>query len=422
MYDVIVVGARCAGSPTAILLARKGYRVLLLDKATFPSDTLSTHYIHQPGIARLKRWGLLDQLIASNCPPISRATIDFGPFALSGSPPPTDGIAAAYCPRRTVLDKLLVDAAVEAGADLCEGFAVREILMNGERVTGIYGHAPGGVPIMEQASIVIGADGMRSFVARTAQSPMYHTKPSLTCTYYSYWSGISIEGVEMYLRDHRVIIVFPTNDDLVCIVIQWPQREFHTFRTDIEGNFLKTVDLVPELAERVRYGRREERLVGTADLPNFFRKPYGPGWALVGDAGYHKDPHLGQGITDAFRDAELLAEGVDVGLSGRRPLKEALADYERRRNEAVMPMYELNSQLASLEPPPPQMQQLFSALCGNQAETDRFLGTIAGTIPIPEFFSPQNMERIVTGRNPVALLAEQIDGEGDARSSLPHAA
>jgi flavin-dependent dehydrogenase len=285
MYDVIVVGARCAGSPTAMLLARKGYRVLLLDKATFPSDIMSTHYIHQPGIAQLKRWGLLDKVIASNCPPISKAALDFGPFALSGSPPPADGIGDAYCPRRTVLDKLLVDAAVEAGAELCEGFAVREILMNGERVTGIYGHNPGGAPITEQASIVIGADGMRSFVARTAQSPMYHTNPSLTCTYYSYWSGISIEGVEMYLRDHRVIIAFPTNDDLVCIVIQWPYREFHAFRADIEGNFLKTVDLVPELAERMRHGRREERFVGTADLPNFFRKPYGPGWALVGDAG-----------------------------------------------------------------------------------------------------------------------------------------
>jgi 2-polyprenyl-6-methoxyphenol hydroxylase-like FAD-dependent oxidoreductase len=173
-------------------------------------------------------------------------------------------------------------------------------------------------------------------------------------------------------------------------------------RADIEGNFLKTVDLVPELAERVRNGRREERFVGTADLPNFFRKPYGSGWALVGDAGYHKDPRCGQGITDAFRDAELVAEAIDAGLSGRRSLEEALADYERRRNGAVLPMYELTCQLASLEPPSPEMQQFFGALRGNQDEIDRFWGTIAGTVPIPEFFSPQNIERIVIG----AELAE----------------
>ena len=402
MYDTIVVGARCAGSPLAMLLARKGYHVLLVDKATFPSDTLSTHYIQQTGIAQLKRWGLLDKLTASNCPPISKGTYDPGPFALSGSPPPADGVADAYCPRRAVLDKLLVDAAVEAGAELYEGFAVQEILINGNQVTGIRGHAPGGATITEHACIVIGADGMRSLVARTVQSPMYHTKPSLACCYYSYWSGISIEGFQVYPRDHRAIFAFPTNDDLLCIVIQWPHREFHAFRADIEGNFLKTVDLVPELAERVRNGRREERFVGTTDLPNFFRKPYGSGWALVGDAGYHKDPRCGQGITDAFRDAELVAEAIDAGLSGRRSLEEALADYERRRNEAVLPMYELTCQLASLEPPSPEMQQFFGALRGNQAEIDRFWGTIAGTVPIPEFFSPRNIERIVTG----AELAE----------------
>ena len=274
--------------------------------------------------------------------------------------------------------------------------------MNGNQVNGIRGHAPGGATITEQARIVIGADGMRSLVARSVQAPMYYARPSLTCCYYSYWSGISIEGFQIHSRDHRTIFAFPTNDNLVCIVIEWPHREFHAFRADIEGNFLKTVDLVPELAEQVRNGKREERFSGTADLPNFFRKPYGSGWALVGDAGYHKDPRCGQGITDAFRDAELVAEAIDAGLSGCRALEEALTDYERRRNEAVLPMYELNCQLASLEPPSPEMQQFFAALHGNQAETDRLLGTIAGTVPIPEFFSPQNIERVVTG----AELAE----------------
>ena len=128
MYDAIVVGARCAGSPTAMLLARKGYRVLLVDKATFPSDTMSTHLVHPPGVAALERWGLLDRLVATGCPPVERYSFDFGPVTIAGSPQPVDGVARAYCPRRTVLDQLLVDAAVEAGAELREGFTVDEVL------------------------------------------------------------------------------------------------------------------------------------------------------------------------------------------------------------------------------------------------------------------------------------------------------
>ncbi len=398
MYDAIVVGARCAGSPAAMLLARKGYRVLLVDRATFPSDTMSTHFIHPPGIARLKRWGLLERVAASNCPSFYKMTFDIGPFALVGSPPPADGgVAEHYCPRRTVLDKILVDAAVEAGAELREGFLVQELLMDGDRVTGIRGRAAGrGATVTEEARVVIGADGMRSLVARTVRAPEYNAKPALACAYYTYWSGVDIEGTEIYPRERWITIAFPTNDDLVCTFIEWPREEFHAVRTDVEGNFLKKLDLVPGLAERIRSGNREATFVGTTVLPNFFRKPHGPGWALVGDAGYHKDPYLAQGITDAFRDAELLAEAVDAGLSERRTFDEAMTHYERQRNEAAMPSYELNCQLARLEAPPPEMQHLFAALRGNQTQTDRFFGALEGTVPIPEFFSPENVQRIVS--------------------------
>lgn len=396
MYDVIVVGARCAGSPTAMLLARKGYRVLLVDKATFPSDIMSTHFIHQPGVAKLKRWGLLEKVAASNCPPIPKGSFDVGLFALTGSPPPAEGVAAAYCPRRTVLDKILVDAAVEAGAELREAFPVEMVIMDGERATGIRGRAKGGATVTEEARIVIGADGLHSIVARTVRASEYNARPSLACAYYSYWSGIPpMEGYEYYVREHRVIITFSTNDGLTGIVVLWPNKEFREVRADIEGKFLNSLDLTPRLAERVRNSKREERFVGTADVPNFFRKPYGPGWALVGDAGYHKDPITAQGITDAFRDAELLAEAIAAGFSGRELLEKALADYEQQRNQAVLPMYEFTCQQASLEPPPPEMVQLFAALRGNHTETNRFLGVIAGTTPIPSFFSPENIQRII---------------------------
>ncbi|HEX3244377.1 MAG TPA: NAD(P)/FAD-dependent oxidoreductase [Chloroflexota bacterium] len=395
MYDAIIVGARCAGSPTAMLLARKGYRVLLLDRSTFPSDILSTHYIQPPGIERLKRWGLLARVAASNCPPVGKGKFDVGPIVLEGSPPPANDSAEAYCPRRTVLDNILVKAAVEAGAELREGYAVQEVLSEYGRVTGIRGRDSRGAVSEEQARIVIGADGMHSMVAHSVHAPSYNEVPSLTCGYYSYWSGIPWEGFELYSREGRAIILVPTNDDQVCLAVQWPHSEFEAFRADIEGNFLRTLELAPDLAERVRDGRREARFVGTADMPNFYRRPYGPGWALVGDAGYHKDPHTGQGITDAFRDAELLSDAIDEGFTDREPLNEALAQYERRRNDATMAMYDFTCKLASLEPPAPEMQQLFAALQGNQMETNRFFGAIAGTVPVQEFFAEENIGRII---------------------------
>jgi flavin-dependent dehydrogenase len=395
MYDAIIVGARCAGSPTAMLLARKGYRVLLLDKAGFPSDTLSVHYIHQPGVAQLARWGLLDSVIASNCPPVRQQKIDFGPFALIGAPSPTDGVAEAYAPRRTVLDQILVEAAAAAGAEVRERFSVQELLLDGDRVTGIRGRVAGGATVTEEARIVIGADGLRSLVARNIQAPTYHATPALTCAYYSYWGDAPMEIAELYPRPGQMIIAAPTNDGQTLVIIYWPRAAFHEVRADIEGHFLKALELAPALANRLRDGKRSERFRGTADLPNHFRQPHGPGWALVGDAGYHKDPILAQGISDAFRDADLLADAVDAGFSGREPLAEALAGYQRRRDEHVGPMFETTIQFARMEQPPPEMLQLFGALRGNQEQTDRMFGTFAGTVPIPEFFAPENLGRIM---------------------------
>ena len=369
MYDVIVVGARCAGSPAAMLLARRGYRVLLVDKAAFPSDTMSTHFVQTGGVARLDRWGLLDQVKASNCPPIPRLLLDFGGTVFPVPVPPDDGFTESYCPRRTVLDTILVKAAVDAGAELREHVSVQELLFDGDQVIGIRARTHGGDTFSEQARIVIGADGMRSFVARGVQAPEYHVRGALGCGYYSYWSGVPVDGTEIYWRERRAILVFATNDGLTCIGTEWPNAEFDEFRADIEGNLLKTFDLTPTLGDRVRAGRREEKYIGTRDLQNFFRKPYGPGWALVGDAGYHKDPITGTGISDAFRDVEFLVEALDDGFSGRRPLDAALAQYERRRNEAALPMYELTCQLAALDKSPMEVAQIFAAMQAPRAGT-----------------------------------------------------
>jgi flavin-dependent dehydrogenase len=396
MYDAIVVGGRCAGSPTAMLLAQKGYKVLLLDKTTFPSDTISTHIVWPRGAACLKDWGLLEKVASSNCPPLDhKMSFDFGPFALTGKHPAYEGVSDCYAPRRTVLDTILVNAAADAGVDVRAGTAVEDLVRDGESVTGVRCNTGNG-SVVEKARIVIGADGRNSIVARKAGVEEYNVKPKYACWYYSYWSGLPTDQIVFYTRPERAIGRIPTNDGLVCVAVSTPMREFDKCRADVEGSYHRSLELVPELAEMVRDGKREERYFGTGDVPNFFRRPFGPGWALVGDAGYHKDPIGAQGISDAFRDAERLTDALDEGFSGRRPLDEALADYERKRNEEVTPMYHLNCDLASHEPPPPEMRQLFAALPGNQPDTDRFFGALAGTVPVEEFFSAENVRRIIS--------------------------
>lgn len=367
MYDAIVVGARCAGSPTAMLLARQGYRVLLLDRASFPSDTMSTHYIHQPGVGRLQRWGLLDRLRATNAPPITKLSVSMGELTLT-PPPPAEGEAApeAWCPRRIVLDSILVEAAVEAGAELRQSFRVRELVRDGDAVRGVRGGSEE-VPVTEEARIVIGADGMHSMVAQAVRAPEYRTLPSLTFGYYAYWSGVPYDGAEIHMLENCGVLIFPTNDNCVCIAAGSGIDGFHEFRNDVEGNYLRILGRVRGLTERLQAGRRESRITGTADQPNFFRRPYGPGWALVGDAGYHRDFITGLGITDAFRDADLLAGAIDDGFAGRKPMDEALAGYEQTRNEIATPLYEFTTAMASLNTPP--SPELFMQFAASMART-----------------------------------------------------
>jgi 2-polyprenyl-6-methoxyphenol hydroxylase-like FAD-dependent oxidoreductase len=361
-YDVIVVVARCLGSPTAMLLARKDYRVLLVDRVTFPRDTMRNHFIHGPGIASLKRWGLLDRIVDSGCPAVRHMTFDLGDFPLTFPVEPIDGVDANYAPRRFVLDALLAHAAAEAGAELREGFSVQELVFADGQVVGIRGRSRGGGVAAERAAIVVGADGLHSLVARIVQAPVYNTRPTLTCGYYTYFAGIPLDRMAMAIIDKRFMIAFPTHGDLTCVAVQAPVAEFPSFRLDVEAAFSASIARVWWFAELVAPGRRAERWLGTADLPNQFRKPYGPGWALVGDAGYHKDPLTAQGITDAFRDAELLTAAIDAGFTGRLSLASALADYERRRNEATRSSYAEAVAMASFLPFPPEIYAQRAAL------------------------------------------------------------
>jgi flavin-dependent dehydrogenase len=381
VYDVVVVGARCAGASLAMLLARAGHRVALLDRTSFPSDTMSTHFLWQRGAARLREWGLLDRLESRGCVPIREITFDVGPVQMSGIGPAVGSVAETYSPRRTVLDALLVEAAVESGVELVEGFVFHDVLRSGSQVVGVQGGLRGAAESSLRASVVVGADGLHSSVARRVNAAAYREHASRTAVYYSYWSGLGDLGASFHARPRQLILVWPTNDNLTCIYVAWPRRQFQQVRTDVAGSFRAALAIVPELHDAVASGHQEERFTGTGDLPNLYRTSAGPGWALAGDAGHHKDPSTGMGMSDAFLAAELLADAIHEGLAARRPMNDALAEYQRRRDALTADGFELALSTAKLAPLSPRIEQFYRSAADQPNEIRKIFGVLGGSIP-----------------------------------------
>jgi len=322
--------------------------------------------------------------------------LDFAGSPLVGHNLVVDGVAIGCGPRRKVLDEILVTAAIEAGAEFREQFTVDEFLSENGQVVGVIGKdVRSKSRTSERSRLTIGADGRNSRLARTVGAPTYDAVPPLTCWYFSYWSGDFENAAALRVRERNVIFSFPTNDHLHAIFIAWPAAEFHSVRRDIGGSFIQALRHVPELAESAEAGRREERFYGTADVPNFYRKPFGAGWALVGDAGCHKDPYLALGMRDALRDAELLSDAAHEGLSESQPVDAALAGYEAARNAASKADYQQNIQAARLLPPPEETRSLLAALRGHEEDTRQFFLVRQGLLPVERFFNPQNLQRIM---------------------------
>jgi flavin-dependent dehydrogenase len=295
-------------------------------------------------------------------------TIDLGDFPLTAYDLSVDGVPIGLGPRRSALDKVLLDAAIEAGVEFRPGFPVAELTSDGGRITGVRG--PGSMT--ERARVVIGADGRNSTIAKHVRAPAYAQQPTLTCWYFSYWSAVSDDGLEIIRTNRQLIFAFPTNEDLLAIFVGWPINQLSAVRSNVEHELMSVIDRVPRLSERVRAGRRAERFYGAAQLPNFLRRPHGPGWALVGDAGCHKDPVRALGICDALRDADLLADSLSDALSGLRSEADALSHYQRRRNHATLDEYHDNIRAARLMAPPPELIEQRAAIRDDPGATAQF--------------------------------------------------
>ncbi|MGW1893052.1 FAD-dependent oxidoreductase [Streptomyces sp. NPDC002004] len=394
MYDVIVVGARCAGASTAMLFARAGYRVLMVDRAEFPRDTLSTLYIHQPGVALLRRWGVLDKVIATGCPPLDRAVYQCADIRIEGCSLPVDGHRPAYAPRRHLLDEILADAAVAAGAEFRQGCTVTDVLCDDEgQANGVRCRTADGRETEEHARLVVGADGMRSRVAGLVDSRITVEHPAATCAYYTYWEGVT-DRFELYEAPGRWVGTVPTNDNATLIAAYFPQNAFDQVRKDAMGSYLEAIrTTAPELHHKIASKSPLERLHGTGDQRNYFREAAGLGWALVGDAGHHKDSITARGITDAFRQAQLLADCVGGDLADPEKLLDALEEYAVQRDEMLLDAYYSTLSVAELQVPEHRLSML-RVIAGDQQLMDRYFATLAGALSVEELYTPEVSARM----------------------------
>jgi flavin-dependent dehydrogenase len=361
-HDVVVVGARCAGASVARLLAARGYDVVLVDRATMPSDTLSTHGLARGGVVQLDRWGLLDLLVAEGTPPIRSVTFATPHGSIRRPVKDRAGVDILLAPRRHRIDALLVEEARAAGADVRMRTTARTVLRDGRgRVVGVEVATRAGAPRPLLARHVVGADGLRSTMAGAFGAHTLRSFRTGATLFYGYVDQVEWDGFEFHVADRAFGGVFPTHDGLGCVWLSRPDERYAPVRRARAQRTQVWLDVLdatlPYLAQRVRDGRVTSPVRGFIDPPNYVREAWGDGWSLVGDAGYHRDPITGHGMTDAFRDAELLADALDAALRGDLPENDALATYQMSRDVALADTYRLTRELARF-PRPDRFVQL----------------------------------------------------------------
>jgi 2-polyprenyl-6-methoxyphenol hydroxylase-like FAD-dependent oxidoreductase len=379
-YDAVVVGARCAGAATAMLLARRGLRVLAVDRGQYGTDTLSTNALMRGAVVQLSRWGVLEKVIAAGTPVVSSTSFHYGDSEVRIPIRPRDGVPGLLAPRRFLLDRLLVDAARASGAEIAYGLRVAGLVRDaGGRVAGVELEDGNGVVRSIAAATVVGADGLRSTVARLAGAETSLAGRHATGVVYGYFAGLANDGYHWYFRPGTSAGRIPTGDGLTCVFAATSAARFHDeVRHDVAAGFARVLDeCAPELAAAVTAAPRSGALRGSPGVLGFLRRPWGPGFALVGDAGYFKDPITAHGITDALCDAELVADALASGPEG------ALARYQEARDERARGLFEVTDRIASFEWSLPAVEKLHLSLSEEMKREVRQLGLRSGPRAIP---------------------------------------
>jgi 2-polyprenyl-6-methoxyphenol hydroxylase-like FAD-dependent oxidoreductase len=346
IYDAVIVGARAAGAATALLLARQGLRVLVLDRTRYGADTLSTHALMRAGVLQLHRWGLLDRVIAAGTPAVRRTTFTYADQRVEVAIKPAQGVDALYAPRRTVLDPILVNAAEEAGALVRYGVTVADVRRDERgRVTGVVAKDEHGRILAIDADLVIGADGTRSTVAELVGAPIERAGQGATAIVYGYWSDLEVDGYEWIFRPNATAGLIPTNGGQTCVFAGATPERIGNGRMASLREVLHAAS--PEAAARVEAATPPLGVRTFAGRPGFLRRAWGPGWALVGDAGYWKDPLSAHGLSDALRDAELLARAVAGSTESEHARHDALAGYQATRDRLSVALFDTVDTIAA---------------------------------------------------------------------------
>ena len=350
-YDAIVVGARVAGASTAMLLARAGRRVLLIDRARYGTDTLSTHAFMRGGVMQLGRWGLLDEIVAAGTPPVHRTVIRYGATEETVEIRPGPHVPALFAPRRSLLDRVLADAAIRAGAEVRFQTTLTGLLRDDDgRVIGIEARDADGRRLVAHAPVTIGADGLRSRVAQEVGALTYAEGVHASAMVVGYWSGVEADGHQWLYGTGMAAGIIPTNDGQVCAWIGTPSTGFDQQRREPDLGFHRVLrTIAPDWAHALAHGRQHGPLRGFPGVPGFLRQPWGRGWALVGDASHFKDPLTTHGMTDALRDAELLARALLSEGDGAVAAEQALAGYQDLRDALAHPLLVLSDQVAAYD-------------------------------------------------------------------------
>ena len=415
-FDVVVVGARCAGSPLATQLAGAGLDVCVVDRARFPSDTLSTHLFQVEGLAVLHRLGVVDRLLATGAPWLERLSMRVEDISVAQRLPRRRAeVGPALCVRRPLLDTVLLERAQEAGAEVRTFTRVTELVERHGRVAGVRAQGSDGRDVEVRASLVVGADGVGSTVARQVAAPSYHVTPPGRFGFWAYYEGAPQETpatITFERWDDELVIGCPTDSGLYLAMVLPPVDRLPSFRADLEAGFDAHVAASPLVAACIEGARRTGRPRGTAGQPGFFRPASGPGWALVGDAGHFKDPTPGQGISDALRQSERLARAIVEGLGGERPLDVTLEEWWRWRDDDAYEMHWFSSDLGASGPVPRVFLETVRAYASRPNGLDAWFDILSHRVPPSRVLSPRRLAAatlrlFVTGRDPRGAVVRE---------------
>jgi flavin-dependent dehydrogenase len=361
-YDALIVGGRAAGGSLALLLARQGRRVLVADRDEFPSDTMSTHFMGLPAVGALKRLGVLDDILGAGFRRITRHRTWIDDCCFEGPAAPRGGFS--LCPRRIVLDSVLIDHAVNAGARFEQRTRVDGLLREGEEIVGAILQTTAGERREVRARVVIGADGKSSRVAEWVGAHVYDAVPALRPAYYAYFQGLEPRPeatLEIFFGGDRIGFLFPMREGEDCIALEIQPEEFDEFRSGHAAFFEARVRELPQMARRMQNAHLDGKVIGVKGIDNHFRKPYGPGWALTGDAAYLKDPSTGLGIGDALEQSFMLAEALGAWFEGG-DWEATMSAFQQRRDKAMKPAYDDTIAFTRMRDMPPAEQSLLKAV------------------------------------------------------------